>query len=319
MDEAVKVIKESLDLGINFFDTAIAYTDSEDKIGLAIKGIPRHELVIATKSPANDKKTFLEHVDASLKRLKLDYIDIYQLHGVSSEEVFNKVMAQDGAFEGLELAIKQGKVRFPGFSSHTMPIAKKMLLTNKFYSMQIPFNFIDREAEEEVIPLAKRMNMGIIAMKPLGGGLLDNANLCFKYLMQFDGVVPDPGIEKPGEMRQIADVVNKMEPLTSMEKELMEKIRKETGDHWCHRCDYCQPCPNKIRISMVLNIKALIKRMPYERAFNMAGNFMPLVDKCTECNSCINKCPYNLDIPKLLKQNQKYWHDYVKNHDEKNN
>lgn len=308
---AVEVIKESLNLGINFIDTAKGYSDSEEKIGIAINGIPRHELVIATKSAAGDKKTILEHIDNSLKRLKTDYIDIYQLHGVSSEEKFNAVMAKDGAYEGLSLAVKQGKVRFEGFSSHTMSIAKKMLMTDKFYSIQIPYNFIDRQAEEEVIPLAKKMNLGIIAMKPLGGGLLNDANLCFKYLLQFDGIVPDPGIEKIGEMKEISDIVDKMIPLSKSEKEEIERIRKESGGVWCHRCDYCQPCPEDIKISTVLVVNSFIKRMPFERAFSMVNDQIMQVDKCTECGKCVGRCPYNLDIPKLLKQNQLFWKEYT--------
>ncbi len=309
--QAVKVVKESLDLGVNFIDTAAGYADSEEKIGLAVKNFPRRELVIATKSPAGDKKTLLEHVDNSLKRLRTDYIDIYQLHGVSTEEKFNDVMAEDGAYEGLMLAIKQGKVRFAGFSSHTMSIAKKLLLTDKFYSIQIPYNFIDRQAEDEVIPLAKKKNLGIIAMKPLGGGLLNNANLCFKYLLQFEGIVPDPGIEKLGEMKEIAGIADKMVPLSKSEIMEIERIRSEVGSIWCHRCDYCQPCPEDIKISTVLSVKSFIKRMPLERAFSMVNNQVLQVDKCTECRKCVSKCPYNMDIPVLLKQNQIFWNEYV--------
>ncbi len=309
--QAVEVIKESLSLGINFIDTAAGYADSQEKIGLAISGIPRSELVLATKSTANDKKTILEHIDNSLKKLKTDYIDIYQLHNVSSEDKFNAVMADDGAYEGLMLAVKQGKVRFPGFSSHTMSYAKKMILTGHFYSVQIPYNFIDRQAEEEVIPLAEKKNLGIIAMKPLGGGLLNKAELCFKYLLQFDSVVPDPGIEKLGEMREIAEILDKMEPLSQSEIEEMDRIRNEVGNSWCHRCDYCQPCPQNISISSVLVVNSFIKRMPFEKAFSMINGQVKQVDRCTECRNCADRCPYNLDIPKLLKQNQLIWNEYV--------
>ncbi|MEI7904873.1 MAG: aldo/keto reductase [Candidatus Firestonebacteria bacterium] len=308
---AIEVIKESLELGVNFIDTATGYTDSQVKIGLAIGGLPRQDLVLATKSGADDKKIILEHIDNSLKQLKTDYIDIYQLHGVSTEERFKAVMGENGAYEGLMLAVKQGKVRFAGFSSHTMSIAKKMLLTEKFFSIQIPYNFIDRQAEEEVLPLAKKMNIGIIAMKPLGGGLLDNAKLCFKFLLQTDGIVPDPGIEKLGEMKEIAEIVEKYSPLTEAELKEIDKIRGEAGKSWCHRCDYCQPCKQGISISTVLVFKSFIKRMPFDRVSAMANEQFAKAAKCTECGDCAGRCPYNLNIPKLLKQSKISWNEYV--------
>ncbi len=312
--DAVALVKESLRLGVNFIDTANGYADSEEKIGLAIDGIPRRELVLATKSMANDKKTILEHIDNSLRKLKTDYIDIYQLHNVSSDEKFNAVMAEDGAYEGIMLAVRQGKVRFAGFSSHTMDCARKMLQTGKFYSIQLPYNFIDRQAESEVIPLAKKMKMGIIAMKPLGGGLLDNARLCFKFLLQDDGIVPDPGIEKLGEMKEIAEIARKAGPLTKRDLEEMDKIRNDTAKNWCHRCDYCQPCPQNIGISIVLQVNSIIKRMNVEKMSSWVGGQIAMVDKCTGCRKCVSRCPYNLDIPKLLKENQLTWNEYLEKH-----
>ena len=310
--EAVRVVKEALDLGINFIDTATGYADSQVKIGEAIAGLPRKDLVLATKSMANDKKTILEHIENSLKQMKTDYIDIYQLHNVSSQEKFNAVFAKDGAFEGLMLAVKQGKIRFPGFSAHVMEFAVKMIKTDKFFSVQVPYNFIDKQAEEEVLPLAKKMNLGIIAMKPLGGGLLDDANLCFKFLFKDDGIVPDPGIEKPGQMKEIVDIFNKAEQLTKADLAEMEKIKKETSKSWCHRCDYCQPCPQGIGISTVLLVKSFIKRMNAEKAVAMVSETVKKAESCTGCGECKKRCPYSLDIPNLLKENRLVWKEYIK-------
>ncbi len=310
MTDAVEVVREALGLGVNFIDTATAYTDSQEKIGLAIKDIPRHRLVLASKSGVNDKATILKDIDNSLKMLRTDYVDIYQLHNVASEEKFNAVMGEGGAYAGIMEAVKQGKVRFPGFSSHAMNYAKKMIMTDKFFSVQVPYNFIDRQAEDEVITLAKQRNMGIIAMKPLGGGLLDNAVLCFKYLLQMDGVVPDPGIEKLGQMREIVEIVKKGTVLSPSEMAEMDRIRREVGDSWCHRCDYCQPCPQLIAISTILWVRSFVKRMAY-RASSWVDKEMARVDQCTECRTCVDRCPYHLDIPKLLKQNLSVWQEYI--------
>lgn len=310
-EDAVRVVRKSIELGINFIDTATGYCDSEEKIGEAIKGIKREKLIIASKSPAPDKKTFMEHIDLSLKRLGVDYIDIYQLHNVGSMDKYNAVFDENGAIYALEEAVKEGKVKYPGFSSHTMKVAKKLIETKKFYSVQIPFNFVDAEALDEVIPLAKKFDMGIIAMKPLGGGLLSNAELCFKYLLQFDGIIPDPGIEKIEEIVEICSIVSVNKSLTKTDKNEIDHIRKETGKSWCHRCDYCQPCPKDIKISSVLVAKSFTRRMPLERVKNMIGNEISNAYECIECRECVKRCPYSLDIPFLLKETIKFWEEYI--------
>ena len=311
-DEAVKLIRETINLGINFIDTAHGYADSEEKIGMGIKGIKREELIIATKSPANDKKTFNEQLDLSLKRLGTDYIDIMQLHNIGSIEKRDAVFAAGtdaagGAYEGLQEAIKAGKVRFPGFSSHSLELCIEMMKSGKFVSAQFPFNFIDDSAAKEVIPLAKELDIGFIAMKPMGGGRLENAELAFRYLLQFDNIIPDPGIEKIEEIREIAQLVERKPVFTSEDKEKIEKLRAEFGSTWCHRCDYCQPCPQGIDISWVLCTESCEKRFTLGRFKQMLVLPIERAKTCLECRECVKKCPYHLEIPKLIKENIKVW------------
>jgi uncharacterized protein len=305
--DAVHIVREAIGLGINFIDTATGYADSEEKIGEAIQGIKREDLVIATKSPAKDKKTFTENLDLSLKRLGIDYIDIYQLHNVSTESQKEAVFGPGGAMEGLEAAIKAGKVRFPGFSSHSIPTAIEIMKGGKFASVQLPFNYIDSEAADKAIPLAKELDMGFIAMKPMGGGLLDDAALSFRFLGSFDNIIPDPGIEKIEEIRQIAAIVVKNEALSEADKKEIERQKKEFGPSWCHRCDYCQPCTQGIHISAVLCLKSAFKRMPADRARGMVGAAVEKAKTCTECGLCVNRCPYHLNIPALLKERLTEW------------
>ena len=306
-DEAVQVVRNTIDLGINFIDTANGYSDSEEKIGEAIKGMKREDLVIATKSTAPDKKTFNEHLDLSLKRMGVDYIDIYQLHNVSTETQRDKVFGSGGAMEGLEEAVKAGKVRFPGFSSHNLSIAIGIMKSNKFASVQLPFNYIDTHASTEAIPLAKELDMGFIAMKPLGGGMLSNAGLAFRFLMQYGSVVPDPGIERSEEIREIAAIVEKNEALSDADKKEIEKHRGEFGASWCHRCDYCLPCPKEINISAALWTESVFSRMRPERARTMVGPSLEKARSCLDCGACVKRCPYNLDIPALLKEKIKFY------------
>ena len=305
--EAVSLLREAVNMGVNFIDTANGYTDSEEKIGEAIKGMKREDIIIATKTSANDKKTFNEQLELSLKRLGTDYIDIYQFHGISSAAKRDAIFAPGSAMEGLEEAIKAGKVRFPAFSSHFIPISIELMKTGKFASVQLPFNYIDSTAADEAIPLAKELDIGFIAMKPMGGGLLDDADLSFRYLMTFDSIVPDPGIEKIEELRQIISVVEKKESLSDADKNEIERQRAEFGPSWCHRCDYCQPCPQGIAIAAALCIKSAFKRMPAERARSFVGPAIEKARTCLECRQCVGRCPYNLDIPVLLKEKVSYW------------
>jgi predicted aldo/keto reductase-like oxidoreductase len=294
-------------LGINFIDTAHGYADSEEKIGEAIKGTRREDLVIASKSPANDKVEFNKNLDLSLERLGVDYIDIYQLHNVGSIARRDAVFAPGGAFEGLQEAVKAGKVHFPAFSSHNIPIATQLMKSGKFAVVQIPFNYIDNDAEKEIIPLAKELDMGFISMKPMGGGLLDNAELSFRYLLQYENIIPDPGIEKIEEIREIVGIVEKNAPLTAEDRKEIEKLRAEFGPSWCHRCDYCQPCPQSIPISAILPIKSMVKRFTPERARAMLSPAVQKAKSCLECGDCMARCPYHLEIPKLLKEGVAYW------------
>ena len=309
--DAVEVVRGVIDLGVNFIDTANGYTDSEEKIGAAIKDIPRESIIIATKSGARDKKTFLEHVDLSLKRLGTDYIDLYQLHGISTPEVYDKVFAEGGAFEGLQEAVRAGKVRYPAFSSHSIPMSLKIMREGKFAAVQLPINYVDDEAAKEAIPLAQELGIGFIAMKPFGGGLLSDAVLSIKYLLQFEGVVPDPGIEKLSEMEEIVRIINSGAKLLPEDTAAIEAMKLELGTRWCHRCDYCQPCPQNINISSALVVESFIKRMSYNRVLGMAGARMESARSCTDCRVCMSRCPYNLNIPQLIKEKLAIWDKYV--------
>ena len=310
-EEAINVVRGVIAMGVNFIDTAYNYGDSEEKIGLAIKGIPRDELIIATKSSAPDKKTFLEHLDTSLKRLGTDYIDIHQHHNVSTLKNYEAIMAENGAYEGMMEAVRAGKVRFPAASSHSIDLAVKIIQDGKYMAIQAPFNFVDDKAAAKAIPLAKESDIGFIAMKPFGGGLLDDASTAIKYLMQFDNVVPDPGIEKLSEMEEIIRIIESGEQFNASDAETVDKMRAELGDHWCHKCDYCQPCPQNIRICVVLTLETFFKRMPIAHIVKTIGKLVENARNCTNCRVCMSRCPYNLNIPVLLKEKLALWDNYL--------
>ena len=315
MQDGAALVRESVKLGINFIDTANVYGDSEEKIGKGIKGIPRDELVITTKTQASDKKTFLEHLDLSLTRMALDYIDIFQLHNVGSIQKRDAVFAPGGAFEGMTEAIKSGKIRFPGFSSHSIPIAMELMKSGRFDVVQLPFNYVDDEAKNEAIPLAEKLDMGFLAMKPMGGGNLSNAELSFRYLLQFGSIIPDPGIERIEEIREIAAIVEKKQVLTEADRGEIEKLRAEFGSTWCHRCDYCQPCPQDIPISGVLTAMSNLKRFSLDKSIALVKDAIEKGKTCLECGDCMKRCPYHLEIPQLLKKSIQQWETAVAKQD----
>jgi len=305
--EAVKVVRRCLDLGITFYDTATGYTTSEERIGRALAG-RREQVIIATKTPARDRATAEEHLEQSLKRLNTDYLDLWQFHNISTVEAYEQVLGPNGAMEAAQEALRAGKIRHIGITSHSMDMALKAVPSGHFETIQFPFNFVTHEPAKELLPLAEAHDVGFIAMKPLAGGLLDEANLAIKYLLQFENVLPDPGFQKVEEVEQIVDIVNGSWGLTSQERQELERIRVEAGTRFCRRCEYCQPCPEGVRIPIMMNIHSFWRRMPAERFFS--GRIAQAVESarhCVQCGECEEKCPYDLPIREMLVENARFY------------
>lgn len=306
-EEAVKVVQHCIDLGVTFLDTANGYTTSEERIGKAIAG-RRDEVVVATKTGARDRAGAQEHLDLSLRRLNTDYIDLWQFHGVSSAEDYERVLGPGGAMEAAQEALRDGKVKHVGITSHSLDIALRAVPSGHFETIQFPFNFVTNEPADELVPLSRKCDVGFIAMKPLAGGLLEDANLAFKYLLQFEGVIPDPGIERPEEIDEIVNIVNGSWEFTAEERQELERTRERLGTRFCRRCGYCQPCPQGISIPTVLNIRSFYKRFSEERFFK--GHPADAVDAardCAECGECEEQCPYELPIRKMLVESVEFF------------
>ncbi len=308
-DEAVSVARHCLDAGITFFDTANMYTTSEEKLGIALKG-HRSQVVIATKTALRDARGAAGHLDLSLRQLQTDWIDVYQLHNVSNEDALKQVLAPGGAYEAAARARDAGKVRFIGISSHSIPTAMEALKTGLFQTLQFPFNFIENDPLQELFPLAARKRVGIIGMKPLGGGLLERADLCFKFLQQHPYVLPIPGVRSNKEIDQIVQFYRNPEPMSEADLKAIESIRSDLGKKFCHRCEYCMPCEQGVQISSVLMLKPAAKRLSREGVKGWLGAAMETAEKCVECGECEQKCPYKLPISDLLKENLALYKHY---------
>lgn len=304
--EAVTVVRRCLDLGVNFFDTAHGYTTSEERIGhaLAVMIGQRDQFILATKTPARDRAAAQRHLALSLNRLQTAYVDLWQFHNVSTFEAYEQVLGPGGAMEAAKTAQKAGTVRHIGITSHSMDVALRAVASGLFETVQFPFNFVANEAAEQLLPLAKAHDVGFIAMKPFAGGLLDDARLSIKYLLQFENVLPDPGIEIVEEIEEIADIVNGSWALTPEERTMMEQIRADVGTRFCRRCGYCEPCPQGVRISTIMNLRSFWKRFPAERfATGWVAEAIASAELCIHCGECEEKCPYHLPIQEMLDEN----------------
>jgi len=302
-EEAVRVVQRCLELGVTFFDTATGYTTSEERIGVAVAG-RREQVVLATKTPARDRDTAWQHLEQSLRRLGTDYLDLWQFHNISTMESHAQILGPGGAMEAAQEARRAGRVRHIGFTSHSMDVALRAVPSGHFETVQFPLNFVTDEAVGKLIPLAQEHDLGFIAMKPFAGGMLEDARLAIKWLLQFDDVLPDPGIQKVEEIEEIVGIVGGPWELTRRERQALERTRADVGMRFCRRCDYCQPCPEKVPISTVMNLGSFWKRFPPDRFFGgFVGEAAEAARGCAQCGECEEKCPFELPIREMMVEN----------------
>lgn len=299
-ETAVAVLQKAYDRGITFYDTANMYLDSEEKIGTAFQGM-RDRVIIASKSLKRDAAGMTDHVEKTLKRLRTDYIDLYQLHQVAKEEDWKAVAGPGGAMEALLRARDQGKVLHIGLTSHSLEMAIRAVKTDLFSSIQFPFNFIEIAAKDELFKIAKEKNIGILAMKPFAGGMIDNADIAFKFLRQHPDVIPIPGFDSVQAVDQVVSFYDNENRVGQSDLDLMERYRAELGKQFCRRCEYCQPCPNGVMITPAMGYRVIAGRMSPAVAVQFSRLSMESVLKCDACGACVEKCPYELPIPDLLK------------------
>lgn len=307
--EAVTVLRHAYDRGITFYDTANAYRDSESKIGEALAGV-RDKVVIASKTMRRDGAGVLEHLETSLKALKTDYIDLYQLHQIAQEKDWQAALAPGGALEAVMKAREQGKIRYIGVSSHSLSMALKLVESGYFSTIQFPFNLIETAAQDELFPQAIKAGMGIIGMKPFAGGVIDKAAIAFKYIRQFPEVIPDPGFDSVQSIEEILSFYERENVIDETDLAAMDEYRRELGSQFCRRCEYCQPCPTGVMITPAMGYHIVARRMSPKVAVEFSRMPMESVAKCVKCGVCIKRCPYELPIPDLLQRNYEMFREH---------
>ena len=300
-EDAAKVIHKAEEFGVNFIDTARGYTVSEEFIGEALKG-RRDKWIIASKSMARTKDAMLGDVDISLKNLKTDYIDLYQLHNIKEMETYHQVMEENGALAALQQAQKAGKIGHIGITAHTMDALELAIESGAFSTIMYPYNIVENQAEK-LFERAKKLDIGVIAMKPMAGGALTDGVLAMKYILKNENItLAIPGMATVEELEQNCSVANGNLELSKIELETCMNIANELGQDFCRRCGYCTPCPKGIDIPFSFIVKAYYDNYDlkdwaegrYKAMANHAGD-------CEECGLCEQKCPYNLKIRKKIK------------------
>ena len=286
--------------GVNYIDTARGYTVSEEYLGQALEGI-RDKFVIATKSMARTKEAMEADIDISLKNLRTDYIDLYQIHNATPADL-EKITAPGGALEALQEAKAEGKIRHIGITAHSAETFKLVLEMDWVETVMFPYNIVETQGED-LIRACGEKNIGFIAMKPLAGGAIEDATLALRFLCANEDVtVVIPGMAEIKEAEQNLAAVENTAPLTEGEKMSMEALRKDLGTHFCRRCNYCAPCAAGISIPAVFLLEGYLSRYGLADWAKMryAGMEKKASD-CIECGACETRCPYQLPIRDMMK------------------
>lgn len=299
-DEAAKLVRRAFEGGMDFFDTAHVYSDSEKKLGRAFAGI-RDEVRIATKAMAKTPDEFWDQLHTSLMDLRTDHIDLYQLHNPA---FCPKPGGDDGLYDALVEAKRQGKVLHIGITNHRLNVAREAIASGLYETLQFPLSYLASEDDLDILGSCEKQGMGFIAMKALSGGLISNARAACAWLMQYSTPIPIWGIQRDAELREILPFIDEQPVLTDELRAAIAEDRAQLQGDFCRGCGYCMPCPQGIAINTCARMSLLIRRAPTENFTDAAGReMMEAIEGCTECGQCKEQCPYGLDTPELLKRN----------------
>ena len=299
--EGTKVLMHQLkDAGVNYIDTARGYTVSEEYLGYALEGIREH-FVIATKSMSRTKEAMAADIETSLKNLRTDYIDIYQVHNATPEQL-QQVVAPGGALEALLEAKEAGKIGHIGLTAHSLDTFKLALDMDWVETFMFPYNIVETQAEKLIHKCAEK-NIGFVDMKPLAGGAIENGTLALRFICANpDVTVVIPGMAEEKEIAENVAACSDTSPLTDEEKAAINEVRSQLGTNFCRRCNYCQPCAAGINISGVFLFEGYLSRYGLgEWAKSRYATLPVKASACIGCGACEDRCPYNLPIRKMLK------------------
>ena len=307
-EDAAKILQKAYENGVRLFDTARMYTDSEEKIGYALSDV-RKDIFITTKTMAKDAEGFWKDLEKSLKQLQTDYIDVYQFHNPA---FCPKPGGEDGLYDAMLEAKKQGKIRFIGITNHRLAVAQEAIDSGLYDTLQFPFSYLSSEQELNLVEQCKEKDMGFLAMKALAGGLINHSEMAYAYMNQYDNVLPIWGIQRE---RELDEFLSYQDNPPKMEGEIAERIardKQELQGEFCRGCGYCMPCPAGIEINNCARMSLLLRRAPSAAYLGEeTQEKMKKIEGCLECGQCKSKCPYGLNTPELLKKNYKDYQEVL--------
>lgn len=306
--EAVRLLRRAYDGGMNYFDTARAYTDSEEKVGEAFAGM-RDKVILATKSQAQTGEQMKQDLETSLRMLKTDYIDVYQFHNPA---FCPKPGGADGLYDAALEAQAQGKIRFISITNHRLAVAQEAIDSGLYATLQFPFSYLSGVQEEMLLDGCVKAGMGFIAMKALAGGLIRDGYTAAAFMARQPHVVPIWGVQHDWELNQFLDCIQNPPELTPERQAVIARDRKELAGDFCRGCGYCMPCPVGIEINNCARMSLMLRRAPADAWLTPEQQAkMEKIKDCLHCGQCKSKCPYGLDTPRLLEENYRDYQTFL--------
>ena len=298
-DGAVRILRRAYEGGMNYFDTARMYTDSEEKPGLALSDV-RENIIISTKTTAKSVDAFWSDLKTSLSLLKTDYIDIYQFH---NPDFCPKLNDGTGLYEAMLEAKAKGMIRHIGITNHRLTVAEEAVRCGLYETLQFPFSYLAGEKEKMLVRLCEENDVGFICMKALAGGLITRSDVAYAFLAEFP-VAPIWGIQRESELEEFLSYNEDPPKMNDAMRDYIRREREELVGEFCRGCGYCAPCPAGIEIHTCARMSLLIRRSPVAGCLSESSREkMKRIEGCLDCGKCKQRCPYGLDIPTLLKKN----------------
>lgn len=302
LGDAVALLRRAYEGGMRYFDTARAYTDSEEKLGAAFDGfIPRDQIYIASKTTAKTPEQFRADLETSLRLLRTDYIDVYQFH--QAAQVWRPGDGS-GMYECMLEAKEAGKIRHIAITAHKIGVAQEAAESGLYEVLQFPFSYLSGEQELHLVETCRERNVGFVCMKGLAGGLITNSAAAMAWMDRFDNVLPIWGVQRAGELEEWLAFMDETPTWTPEMQAFVESEQAELSGSFCRGCGYCMPCPMDIQINNCARMSLMLRRAPSAGWLSEKWQAeMAKIEDCLHCGQCAAQCPYELDTPALLERN----------------
>ena len=307
-DLAVRLLRRAYEGGMVYFDTARAYSNSEERVGKAFAGM-REKVVIATKTLARTPEGFWADLETSLRMLQTDYIDVYQLHNIQQ---CYRPDDGTGLYECMLEAKRQGKILHLGVTAHKIDVAEEAIDSGLYETLQFPFSYLSSPREVALVDKCAAANMGFVIMKGMAGGLITRGRVSMAFVNEHPHALPIWGVQREEELEEWLSYMHDTPELDDEMRAYIESERTELSGNFCRSCGYCMPCPVEISIKDCARMSLMLRRAPSASWLTEHWQAeMAKVDDCVGCRACESRCPYGLPIPELLKRNLEDYRDIL--------